>query len=278
MDRPAVRYRGAPPRRMVAPAERGNPFDIYKQIDELKSLYEKLKPALTFVEGAIKTWETVKKGPPGDPGKSGRPGGNGKDVTPEMVMDAVRRHVKQPENGISPKLEDVAQEVMGQKRFSRIVRKHLRTLAPTFTKEKGSDGDMPTLQIVMAELEKMGISEKFVQNIEARIAEVRNHVATGEGTWRGGGDTVVAGPGVTITETVNGNKKISASGTSLAIIAVAGAINDSNMSFTAASEPTLLNINGSFYQKTGGAITWTYVAGAITTSQPIGTGGAIFGV
>lgn len=62
------------------------------------------------------------------------------------------------------------------------------------------------------------------------------------------------------------------------VIAVSGTINDSNTSFSAATQPTLLNINGAFYQKTGGTITWTYAGTAITTSSPVGTGGSIFGV
>ncbi len=62
------------------------------------------------------------------------------------------------------------------------------------------------------------------------------------------------------------------------IITISGTIDDSNVNFTATSEPTLLNINGGFYQQTGGAITWTYLAGAITLSSPVGTGGSIYGL
>lgn len=64
----------------------------------------------------------------------------------------------------------------------------------------------------------------------------------------------------------------------ITIIAVTGTINDSNMTFTAATQPTLLNINGAFYQKTGGAYTWTYVGTTITLNQPVGLGGSIFGI
>lgn len=62
------------------------------------------------------------------------------------------------------------------------------------------------------------------------------------------------------------------------VIAVSGTVNDSNTSFTATTQPTLLNINGAFYQKTGGAITWSYSGGTITISSPVGTGGNIYGI
>lgn len=62
------------------------------------------------------------------------------------------------------------------------------------------------------------------------------------------------------------------------IIAVSGVINDTNTSFIAASTPTLLNINGAFYQQTGGAITWSLSGLSITTSSPVGQGGSIFAV
>lgn len=68
------------------------------------------------------------------------------------------------------------------------------------------------------------------------------------------------------------------SGSSITIITVTGTINDSNTSFSASTQPTLLNINGAFYNTSGGAITWSYLAGVITTSSPVGTGGSIYGI
>lgn len=62
------------------------------------------------------------------------------------------------------------------------------------------------------------------------------------------------------------------------IVAVTGTVDDSNVTFTAATEPTALVINGGIYQKTGGSITWTYVGTTITLSFPVGTGGSIFGL
>lgn len=67
-------------------------------------------------------------------------------------------------------------------------------------------------------------------------------------------------------------------GGGVGIITVTGTINDSNVSFTAGSQPTVLDINGAVYSPTGGAITWTYSSGSITLSSPVGTGGSIFGI
>lgn len=97
---------------------------------------------------------------------------------------------------------------------------------------------------------------------------------------RGGGDTVAQGSGILITTNNNGQKVITATGTSLAVIAVTGTKDDSNLLFASVTKPTLLNINGSFYLPTGGAITWIWVTGVITLSSPVGSqpSASIFGV
>lgn len=65
---------------------------------------------------------------------------------------------------------------------------------------------------------------------------------------------------------------------SLTVLTITGTVDDSNLAFTAASEPTVLVINGGVYKKTGGSITWTYSGGSITLSAPVGSGGSIFGL
>ena len=80
-----------------------------------------------------------------------------------------------------------------------------------------------------------------------------------------------------IEELMHGSVK-PASASGITIITISGTVDDSNTSFTATTQPTLLNINGSFYQPLGGAITWTYAGGTITISSPVGTGGQIYGI
>lgn len=85
------------------------------------------------------------------------------------------------------------------------------------------------------------------------------------------------GAGVTATATL-GDVEVNIPGVAtLTVITLTGTIDDSNVTFTAGSEPTQLVINGGIYKTTGGAITWSYVAGTITLSSPVGTGGSIYG-
>lgn len=60
------------------------------------------------------------------------------------------------------------------------------------------------------------------------------------------------------------------------ILPVTGIINDINVTFSVASTPSEVVINGSSYIGTGGAITWTYVGTTLTLSSPVGTGGSIY--
>jgi len=109
----------------------------------------------------------------------------------------------------------------------------------------------------------------------------------GHVTFHGGGGVgaikgIVAGTNITVDNT-NPQYPIIAStggggGGSLTTIPVTGTINDSNLIFTSATQPDVLVINGGLYQQTGGAITWTYVAGTITLSSPVGTNGSIYGL
>lgn len=79
----------------------------------------------------------------------------------------------------------------------------------------------------------------------------------------------------TSTGSVGGNRVTSIANL---IIPVSGTINDSNVTFTSYKEPNYLIINGAAYQKTGGAITWSWVSGTITLSNAVGTNGSIWGI
>lgn len=164
----------------------------------------------------------------------------------------------------APSVQEIAAEVLRQLPKPRD--------GKSIPGEKGKDGKSVSVEEIMNELfspDRMDLQKIIDMRLDPHVQNLRRLV------MRGGGDTVAAGSGVSISQS-GGVKTISTS--SLAVITITGTVNDSNKTFTAASQPTLLNINGAFYQQTGGAYTWTYVAGTITLSQPIGTGGQIFGI
>lgn len=87
----------------------------------------------------------------------------------------------------------------------------------------------------------------------------------------------VPGSGIAITHNTRQGRNditISATGSaSLSPIAVTGTIDDSNTSFTAASAPNLVIVNGAAYRSGKGA---TISGTAITLDNPVGTGGDIY--
>lgn len=89
---------------------------------------------------------------------------------------------------------------------------------------------------------------------------------------------LIAGTGVTITTNRVGERvdmTISASGGSFSILTATGSINDTNTSFTFASEPTLVVVNGDSYRDGKGcSISGT----SVTLDSPVGTGGDIYGI
>ncbi len=94
----------------------------------------------------------------------------------------------------------------------------------------------------------------------------------------GGGPTLVAGSNITLTSNTNGTTTIAASAGAFTILSATGTINDVNVTFTFVSLPSFLVINGTVYQQAGGSITWSYLAGTVTLSSAVGTGGSIFGL
>jgi hypothetical protein len=272
--RAPVRFRAKPVMR-GAPKPAASPFDIFGMMDELRTMHADFKKGLETVVKAVESFDKIKSGSPGAPGI---PGSNGKSVTQEQVAAEVRKLYKQPADGVAPTSEEVAAVIMQDPKIFRFIKKRLPK-AP-------QDGVSPEVQQVvdaaLSAIKGGALKIEHVAGLDGKFREVYNQLAGKiygkDTTVRGGGDTVEAGSNVTITETVNGRKRISVAPAALSVIALTGAIDDSNMTFTAASQPTLLCINGSFYQKTGGAFTWDYLAGTITISSPVGTGGSIFGI
>lgn len=88
----------------------------------------------------------------------------------------------------------------------------------------------------------------------------------------------VAGTGVSLSyNRANGRNDItfnaSGGGGSLAILAATGTVNDSNTSFTFASTPVVVIVNGAAYRNGNGA---AISGAAVTLDNPVGTGGDIY--
>lgn len=228
-------------RKPVPPAQFGDLAKMFQEVlrvyPEMQRMHQEMMSAKENTHAAI---AKVKQGPAG---LQGPPGLHAQAPSVQQVAAEVLKYIPKPKDG---------KNVPG---------------------EKGKDGKSVSVDEVLKELfspERMDLQKVIEMRLDPHVQNLRRLV------MRGGGDTVAAGSGVSISQS-GGVKTISAS-VSLTVITVTGTVNDSNKTFTAASQPTLLNINGAFYQQTGGSYTWTYVAGTITLNQPVGTGGQIFGI
>ena len=105
--------------------------------------------------------------------------------------------------------------------------------------------------------EKDKMSKAAIAGLEAELRQLSSKIAQGEGLLRGGGTTGLSPSG---------------------LLSVSGTIDDSNVTFTCSTEPTLLVVNGNIIQPTGGSITFVYSAGVITLSSAVGSGGSLFGI
>lgn len=160
------------------------------------------------------------------------------------------------------------------------------TTAPTYSfREQPKVTEVDLMQLRREIMEEV---EKSVPTLDEMINKIKSEQLLGlrdikgmpinmnDMRWHGAGLAAVVHDA-----TLTGNGTISSPlsvTSSLAIIAVTGTIDDSNTTFASATQPTILVINGGVYQKTGGSITWTWVATVITLSSPVGSGGAIFGL
>lgn len=112
--------------------------------------------------------------------------------------------------------------------------------------------------------------EGFKEGLEQTIAPIRS-LAAG---FRGGGDTVEAGSNITITN-INGKKRISGTSGGISKLTATGTVDNSNKTFTFASTPQIVVVNGASYiDGFGVSISGT----TATLDNPVGTGGSIFGL
>lgn len=297
MIRRPVRFNGLAARRPTAiPVESPDTnflkmlgeFQARYSVDELKKLYYQLYDGIKLVESAIEHFKAVKQGDQGIPGEKPTSAEllalirpllpevkDGKTPTPEEVAAIVQRYLVQPQNGkdgISPTSDEIATKLVASKKLLRYLDKRIKSEVQT--KEAQTElNQEDIIEQVVTELEKRDTVIN-TKKIEGRFAEIRNQIAQKSeaynppaGSKRGGGDTVVAGTGVTITNTRNGNKQISASGGAGFQAPTSGAVDGSNTIFVWATAPNVIVVDGGRSMQrvsSDGTVNWT-VVGTTTT-------------
>lgn len=198
--------------------KRPAPMQSFDQFTLMQAMFEELqRMAKEYAQGssavakALELFESVKRGAPGLPGNPGAPG-----KTPvldyERLAQAAAKYIRTPEDGADA--DEAAMEDRIFSRLSKLMRKG----------KKGEKGDAVTAdkELVLStffsllESGELKLKTEHIQGLEPRFGEIRNQIANrapvyGQDTWaRGGGDTVVAGGGISIQNTGNGNKRITA--------------------------------------------------------------------
>lgn len=216
-------------------------------------------------------------GPQGEKGERGEKGDKGDKgdagETPRVDYDTIinqaTKNVNDTLTPLIPTKEEIENDIIksGEK-----IRDSLETL----------DGDERLDKKSVKGIEELEEKVKQIQLRPTGVGGARGIQLFTDGTKRGIVNSInlIAGTNVTLTYSVAFGRNditIDASGgASLSVLAVTGTVDDSNTSFTVATEPTLVIINGMAYQATGGSVTFTWVATTLTLSQPVGTGGNIY--
>lgn len=204
---------------------------------------EEVALIVEHIQSLVKDGEPGEKGDQGEPGLPGEPG-----KTPVLGVDYFTKKDK----------EDIVKKVLSE--------------------VKVEPGKSPKIDdIVSKVLKEIKLPNQEQLVLKSELAEFLRR-----GGFRGGGDTVAAGTGISISVNANGQKEISATGSgSFSILTTVSTIDDSNTTFVFASAPSMVNINGFFYNAgatSGGVVMWTNVGGTVTTANPVGTGGCIFAI
>lgn len=74
-----------------------------------------------------------------------------------------------------------------------------------------------------------------------------------------------------------GRVLVDMSGGGISILTATGTVDDSNVDFVFASEPTVVVVNGAVYRKNRGW-TWTLGTLTVTLASPAGSGGDVYGL
>lgn len=247
--------------------------EIGKLIEELTKLRDEMQ----------RTYESgVWKGEKGDQGEKGESVLSPDDFMPyvEYILHMVKSDMPIPKNGTNGK--DGITPVRGidyhTESDKQDIIEHVTSRIP-----KPKDGVSPAIDheqlastVIARILDGKMLKKEHVEGLTQEIASYRAQFANGKGYVHGGGDTVVAGSGVTIIPNSNGTKTISAPGSGgLNYLAATGIVNNTNATFTFASPPIIVVTNGASYVN-GFGVTITGTTAVL--DNPPGKGGSVYGL
>lgn len=245
--------------------------DLLKPISELVRIHEQFIAKLDEVNETI----YKKVGPQGPKGDRG-PKGDTPEIDYEYIINELRyvkdgRDGKDGKDGTTPTKEDILKIIKPYLPDEQdIVEKASKKVKPLIIKEV--DSFSPEKFIEYLNSGKILLDIKYIKGLNEILSSLQTKRT---GYIHGGGDTVEAGSGVSITKNAEGKKVISASGSGLSILEATGTIDDSNTTFTFTSEPQMVVVNGAMYRNGSGcSISGT----TVTLDNPVGTGGSIFGL
>lgn len=246
------------PQQVQKPQESGMMFaEVSMLLTKLQGMEKNLIDAKAEVMRVVNHALTISQGQQGIQGRQGIKGDKG-----DKGDSIVGPRGPQGEKGDRGDMPTVDERSIAEK-----VAAMIRT--PEDGKDAIIDYDKIKEEVFSALKKDKKLKPEDIDGWEQTIGPIRS-LAAG---FRGGGDTVTAGSNITITTNANGQKVIAAAGASLSIITVTGTVDDSNTSFTAASAPTVVVVNGASYINGAGV---TIVGTAITLDNPVGTGGSIY--
>lgn len=234
---------------------------LAKLASDLIRIHQQFNAKVDQLDNIIKN-KVGPKGPKGDRGEKGdnTPRKGIDYFTPGEIRDiaqAIRAQVREPKDGADGK--DGTTPVLGADYWTEqdklaIVQAVLTRIR---TPKDGKDA-VVTTELILKALEELPDDRKPLTKAEFEgIKQTMSSLSHAVGMRRGG-DTVVAGTGVTITQNSTGNKVISAS---------AGGVNfetpaeTSGTSFTVTHEPLYIIVNGVTYFE---GLGYSYAGGTIT--------------
>ena len=154
--------------------------------------------------------------------------------------------------------------------------------------ENGKDADeeriIEELKKAIPTLPEMPDMEEFEEKIEDKFKKVYEHIKRSVNGFPGVRllsalmDVSITNPAdgelLVYNGTTNKWENSTSAGGSYSLLTATGTIDDYNLDFTFASEPTEIVVNGLSYRKNAG---WTWSNPTATLENPVGSGGRIYG-